>query len=108
LKKKAGWKGSKRENILSCPEGREGWAEHPFIPYQNGNNYYVSYRTALHIMASRSKLPFMFLPQQQRKGPLEFQGYLYKFIRISKRKFFGFGKNKISDARLTLQTGKKQ
>jgi predicted transcriptional regulator of viral defense system len=53
-------------------------------------------------------MPFHILAATtERKSPLEFQGYLYKFIRVSKIKFFGFEKIKISDTEINIADKEK-
>ncbi len=110
LEKKGWLERIERGKYLIVPlEGREGWAEHPFIPISKlVTNYYVSYRTALAYYGFTEQIPFyVFAATTERKNPLEFQGYLYKFVRVSKRKFFGFEKIKISDAEINIADKEK-
>ena len=90
-------------------EGREGWAEHPFVPLSRlVKNYYVSYRTALAYYGFTEQMPYyVFIATTDRKKPLEFQGYLYKFAKINKRKLFGFNKMKISDVEINVADKEK-
>ncbi len=108
---KKGWleRIEKGKYLIVPLEGREGWAEHPFIPLSKlVTNYYVSYRTALAHYGFTEQMPFyVFAATTERKKPLEFQGYLYKFIRVSKRKFFGFVKIKISDTEINIADKEK-
>lgn len=108
---KKGWleRIEKGKYLIVPLEGREGWAEHPFIPLSKlVTNYYVSYRTALAHYGFTEQMPFyVFAATTERKKPLEFQGYLYKFVRVSKRKFFGFVKIKISDTEINIADKEK-
>ena len=108
---KKGWleRIEKGKYLIVPLEGREGWAEHPFIPISKlVTNYYVSYRTALAYYGFTEQMPFHVLAATtERKSPLEFQGYLYKFIRVSTKKFFGFEKIKITDAEINIADKEK-
>ncbi len=108
---KKGWleRIEKGKYLIVPLEGREGWAEHPFIPLSKlVTNYYVSYRTALAYYGFTEQMPFHVLAATtERKSPLEFQGYLYKFVRVNRRKFFGFEKIKISDAEINIADKEK-
>ena len=108
---KKGWleRIEKGKYLIVPLEGREGWAEHPFIPMSKlVTNYYISYRTALAYYGFTEQIPFyVFAATTERKNSLEFQGYLYKFVRVSKRKFFGFEKIQISDVDINIADKEK-
>ncbi len=90
-------------------EGREGWAEHPFVPVPKLiKTYYISYRTALAHYGLTEQIPLhIFVATTERKSQIEFQGYTYKFVKISKRKFFGFGSIKLSDTEINIADKEK-
>lgn len=108
---KKGWleRIEKGKYLIVPIEGREGWAEHPYVPLSNlVKNYYVSYRTALAYYGFTEQLPYyVYAATTDRKKSLTFQGYLYKFIRISSRKFFGFEKIKISGVEINIADKEK-
>ncbi len=103
---KKGWleRIEKGKYLLVPLEGREGWAEHPFVILPKlVKNYYVSYRSALAHHGLTEQIPFyVFAATTERKAPLEFQGYLYKFVRVNQRKFFGYEAVKISDTEISI------
>lgn len=108
---KKGWleRIEKGKYLIVPLEGREGWAEHPFVPIPKlVKNYYVSYRTALAYYGFTEQMPYyVFVATTERKRSLEFQGYLYKFVRISNRKLFGYDKIKISDTEINIADKEK-
>jgi len=108
---KKGWleRIEKGKYLIVPLEGREGWAEHPFIPLPELiKNYYVSYRTALAHYGFTEQIPFyIFAATTGRKNSLEFQEYAYRFVKINKRQFFGFEKIKISDVEINIADKEK-
>ncbi len=108
---KKGWleRIEKGKYLLVPLEGREGWAEHPFVILPKlVKNYYISYRSALSYYGLTEQIPlYVFAATTERKSPVEFQGYLYKFARMGKRKFFGYGKIKISDTEINIADREK-
>jgi len=109
--KKKGWleRIEKGKYLIVPLEGREGWAEHPFIPLPElVKDYYISYRTALAYYGFTEQIPYyIFIATTERKKPMEFQGYNYNFIRIICRKFFGFDKIKISGVEIKIADKEK-
>lgn len=109
---KKGWleRIEKGKYLLVPLEGREGWAEHPFVilPKLVKRYYYVSYRSALAYYGFTEQMPFyVFVATIERKKSVEFQGYLYKFVRVNKRKFFGYETVKISDTEIKIAEREK-
>lgn len=110
LQKKGWLERIKRGTYLIIPlEGIDGWAEHPFVVLPNlVKNYYVSYRSALAYYGFTEQIPFyVFSATTERKNPLTFQGYAYRFARVDERKFFGFEKAKISGVKINIADKEK-
>lgn len=110
LQKKGWLERIEKGTYLIVPiEGIDGWAEHPFVVLPNlVKNYYVSYRSALAYYGFTEQIPFyVFSATTERKNPLNFQGYVYRFIRMDKRKFFGFEKAKISGVKINIADKEK-
>lgn len=109
--KKKGWleRIEKGKYLIVPLEGREGWAEHPFVPIPKlVNNYYISYRTALAYYGFTEQMPlYVFVATIERKNAMEFQGYFYKFVKVNKRKFFGFHTMKILDTEINIAEKEK-
>lgn len=110
LQKKGWLERIKKGTYLIVPiEGRDGWAEHPFVVLPNlVKNYYVSYRSALAYYGFTEQIPFyIFSATTERKNSLNFQGYIYRFARMDERKFFGFEKTKISGVEINVADKEK-
>lgn len=108
---KKGWleRIEKGKYLIVPLEGRDGWAEHPFVPVPKlVKSYYISYRTALAHYGFTEQIPFyVFVATTERKDPLDFQGYAYRFVRISRRNFFGFRAIKLSDTEINIADKEK-
>lgn len=108
---KKGWleRIEKGKYLIIPLEGMEGWAEHPFVFVPKlVKSYYISYRTALAYYGLTEQIPlYVFVATTERKSPLEFQGYTYKFIRMCKRKFFGFEMMQLSDTEINVADKEK-
>jgi predicted transcriptional regulator of viral defense system len=75
-------------------EGREGWAEHPFIPISKlVTNYYVSYRTALAYYGFTEQMPFyVFDATIERKSPWNFKDTYTNLLGLVKENSLGLRK----------------
>jgi len=89
----------KGKYIVVPMEGKFGWSEHPFlIAAKMVKNYYVSYRTALAHYGLTEQIPkYIYVATLDRKARTvkEIHDYVFKFIRINGRKFFGYKKERI-------------
>jgi predicted transcriptional regulator of viral defense system len=92
-------------------QAKEGWLEHPFILASNLiKSYYISYRTALSYYAATEQIPaYIYMATTERKGKTRhnLQNYTFKFIRINKRKFFGFKKELIGKEEIFIAEKEK-
>lgn len=108
---KKGWleRIEKRKYLIVPLEGREGWAEHPFVPLPKlAKMYYISYRTALAYYGFTEQIPiYIFAATPERKKSLEFQGYTYKFVKLDQKKFFGYLSVKIEDTEVNIADKEK-
>lgn len=105
LKKKGWLERIEKGKYMVVPfQAKEGWLEHPFVLASNlVKNYYISYRTALAHYGLTEQLPiYVYIATTDRKCKTEFklQNYIFRFIKIKQKKFFGFrtefiGKQKI-------------
>ena len=100
LEKKRWLERIERGKYLVVPlEGKYGWSEHPFLAVSRMvKEYYISYRTALAHYGLTEQLPhYVYVATLDRKNKREkeFQNYVFRFIKINKRKFFGFKTEKI-------------
>ncbi|HIH43202.1 TPA: hypothetical protein HA246_06170 [Candidatus Woesearchaeota archaeon] len=90
---------------------KDGWLENPYIIASKlVDNYYISYRTALSYHGLTEQLPrHVYVATIMRKAMLEkkIQNYIFKFIRLSPRKFFGFKLEKIDLQEICLAEPEK-
>jgi len=101
-----------RGKYLIVPfEAKEGWLEHPFVLASKLiNNYYVSYRTALSYYGLTEQIPvYIYIATINRKGKLEkdLQMYKFRFIKINKKKFFGYKKEIIDNKEVCIAEKEK-
>lgn len=100
---KKGWvERVERGKYLVVPfHAKEGWLEHPFILVSRIiKNYYISYRTALSYYGLTEQIPiYIYVATTARKNRVEkeLQFYKFRFIRIKKKKFFGYRKELIDN-----------
>ena len=90
---------------------KKGWLEHPFVIASNLiKNYYISYRTALAHYGLTEQIPvYIYIATTERKNKSEYklQNYIFKFIRINKKKFFGFKSISISNKEVFIAEKEK-
>lgn len=99
-----------RGKYLTVPlEGKEGWAEHPFLCVPGlVQPYYISYRTALAHYGWTEQIPYwVFVCTTKRKRDKSFQGYFYKFVTLKRSKFFGFTELELDHAKINIAEREK-
>lgn len=100
---KKGWleRIEKGKYIIVPFQAKEGWLEHPFILASKLiNKYYISYRTALAYYGLTEQIPiYVYVATITRKEKLEkdLQMYKFRFVKINKKKFFGYKKEMIDN-----------
>ena len=90
---------------------KKGWLEHPFVITSNLiKNYYISYRTALAHYGLTEQIPvYVYIATTERKNKLEYklQNYIFRFVRINKKKFFGFKSMLINNRKVFIAEKEK-
>ena len=99
-------------NYLVVPmEGKYGWSEHPFITVSRIlKAYYISYRTALAHHGLTEQLPqTIYTATLDRKSSTEMalHDYVFRFIRINEKKFFGYQKINIEHDQVNIASAEK-
>jgi predicted transcriptional regulator of viral defense system len=92
-------------------EGKYGWSEHPFIIASRMlKEYYISYRTALAHHGLTEQLPgYIYIATLDRKNKTEIKlhDYFFKFIRINRRKFYGYKRINIENEIISIANVEK-
>jgi len=86
------------------------WSEFTFraLPKLLGKNYYVGFWTALNYWRMTEQYPVVcFVAITKRAKDFEFSNQKIKFVTISKKKFFGFEKQKAKDAEFSISSREK-
>lgn len=112
LEKKKWLERLERGNYLIVPmEGQYGWSEHPFVIVSRVlKTYYVSYRTALAHHGLTEQIPRMiYTATLDRKSQtrIELHDYVFRFIKVNKRKFYGYRQIKIEDHEVNIASVEK-
>src|SRR3989344_5071012 len=112
LKKKGWLERIEKGKYMTIPfHAKEGWLEHPFILVSNLiKNYYISYRTALSYYGLTEQIPvYIYIATTERKNKLEckLQNYIFRFIKINKKKFFGFKTELIDNKKIFIAKKEK-
>src|SRR3989344_3553087 len=112
LKKKGWLERIEKGKYMTIPfHAKEGWLEHPFILVSNLiKNYYISYRTALSYYGLTEQIPvYIYIATTERKNKLKYklQNYIFRFIRINKKKFFGYKKEIIDNKEVCIAEKEK-
>jgi predicted transcriptional regulator of viral defense system len=112
LEKKKWLERLERGNYLVVPmEGQYGWSEHPFIVVSRLlSTYYISYRTALAHHGLTEQIPrtiYAATLDRKSKSGMELQDYVFRFIRINERKFYGYQKIKIENHEVNVASAEK-
>jgi len=90
--------------------GVEGhWSENPFLIVSHIiNEYYVGFWTAMSHWGMTEQIPItIFVATAKRKRPVRYGGQTFRFVTLSKRKFFGFTKERIDSRTFNISTKEK-
>jgi predicted transcriptional regulator of viral defense system len=90
--------------------GLEGhWVENPFLILpQLIDQYYVGFWTAMSHWSMTEQVPLtVFVATTKRKRPVKYGGHTFKFITLSKTKFFGFTEEMIANQPFNVSTREK-
>lgn len=90
--------------------GIEGhWSENPLLILpQLIDPYYVGFWTAMRHWSMTEQMPLtIFVATTKRKRPVKYGGHTFRFITLSKRKFFGFTEEKIDSQTFNISTREK-
>jgi len=68
------------------------WAEYPWLIVPNlVEDYYISYITAMSFWGFTEQIPVtVYVATTKQKKEIEFQNYVYKFVKLAPYKFFGW------------------
>jgi len=112
LKKKRRIEEIERGKYLLIPAkaGYEGlWSEVPFLILPNIlNEYYVGFYSALNYWGMTEQVPrVVFVATTKRRRDLEYGPNLFKFVKMSKKRFFGFEEGEIAGSKFKISSREK-
>ena len=90
--------------------GIEGyWTESPFLVLPHIiDDYYVGFWTAMSHWGMTEQIPItIFVATTKRKRPVRYGGQTFRFVTVSKTKFFGFTKERIDGRTFNISTKEK-
>lgn len=96
--------------VLPLASGLEGiYTEHEFlIAASLIAPYYISYWTALSYYGFTEQVArTIFVATREQKRPVEVSGITFRFVRLSKHKFFGFVQEWIEDKQVNIASREK-
>ena len=96
--------------IIPLDAGEEStYTEHEFIIASNLiSNYYIAYLSALNFHGMTEQTPFtVFVATTERKKDRTIHDIPYNFIKINKKKFFGFEKYAVASSQIKISTPEK-
>ena len=101
----------KGKYVLSpAKSGVEGlWVEHPFliVPHLI-DEYYIGFWSAMNYWGMSEQIPrTVFVAARRRKRQIKYGNQEFKFIILSKKKFFGFVQEKIEDFMFNISSREK-
>jgi len=101
----------KGKYVLSpAKSGLEGlWVEHPFLIVPNLiDEYYIGFWSAMNYWGMTEQIPrTVFVATKKRKRCIEYGNQEFKFVILSKRKFFGFVREKIENFEFNISSREK-
>jgi len=101
----------KGKYVLSpARSGLEGlWVEHPFLVVPNLiGEYYIGFWSAMNYWGMTEQIPrTVFVATKKRKRGIEYGNQEFKFVILSKKKFFGFVREKIEDFEFNVSSREK-
>ena len=112
LEKKGWLERIEKGKYMAVPiQAKKGWLLHPFVLTSKlVKKYYVSYRTALANYGLTEQLPvYVYIATTDRKNKLEYklQNYVFRFIKIKEKKFFGFKEETIEGQKVFVAEKEK-
>lgn len=112
LKKKKRIEEIERGKYLLIPAkaGYEGlWSEVPFLILPSIlNEYYVGFYSALNYWGMTEQVPrVVFVATTKRRRDLEYGPNLFKFVKMSKKRFFGFEEGEIAGSKFKISSREK-
>lgn len=112
LKKKKRIEEIERGKYLLIPAkaGYEGlWSEVPFLILPNIlNEYYVGFYSALNYWGMTEQVPrVVFVATTKRRRDLEYGPNIFKFIKLAKKRFFGFEEGEIAGTKFKISSREK-
>ena len=90
--------------------GVEGyWSENPFLIVPHIiKEYYIGFWTAMSHWGMTEQIPITIsVATTKRKRPVKYGGQTFKFVTLSKRKFFGFMKERIDNQTFNISAKEK-
>lgn len=101
----------KGKYVLSpARSGLEGlWVEHPYLVVPNLiDEYYIGFWSAMNYWGMTEQIPrTVFVATRKRKRNIEYGNQEFKFIILSKKKFFGSVREKIEDFEFNISNREK-
>jgi predicted transcriptional regulator of viral defense system len=112
LKKKKRIEEIERGKYLLIPAkaGYEGlWSEVPFLILPNIlSEYYVGFYSALNYWGMTEQVPrVVFVATTKRRRDLEYGPNVFKFIKLTKKRFFGFEEGEIAGSKFKISSREK-
>lgn len=96
--------------LIPSKAGVDGhWSEHHHvvIPYLI-DTYYIGFWSAMSHWGMTEQIPYtVFIATTKRKRNLEFNTQKFKFVTLSKKKFFGFVEIKLNDSSFKVSSKEK-
>jgi predicted transcriptional regulator of viral defense system len=96
--------------LIPAKAGYEGlWSEVPFLILPNIlSDYYVGFYSALNYWGMTEQVPsVVFVATTKRKRNLEYGPTTFKFVTLSKKKFFGFVDGEVAGAKFRVSSKEK-
>ncbi|HYB92609.1 MAG TPA: transcriptional regulator [archaeon] len=96
--------------LIPSKAGYEGkWSEIPFLIVPNiVDEYYISFWSALNFWRMTEQVPHtVFVVITKRKRDVEYGPTTFKFVTLSKKKFFGFTEETIAGGKFNIATKEK-
>lgn len=96
--------------LIPAKAGYEGlWSEAPYLILPNIlSEYYVAFYSALNYWGMTEQVPrVVFVATARRRKTLEYGPSIFKFIRLSKGRFFGFEEGEMAGAKFKVSSREK-
>lgn len=96
--------------LIPAKAGYEGlWSEVPFLILPNIlSEYYVGFYSALNYWGMTEQVPrTVFVATTKRRKTLEYGPSIFKFVKLSKKRFFGFEEGEIAGTKFKVSSREK-